>query len=360
MVILKQEARVRGAIIDKYENMQDFSIFMGICFIVSGHEFKKDKNKCESYTKRNRGVTIVSRKLKLLVVVFVTLLVHSACSAASWQWMASTDRIGYNIDPSTIQVTNSYEGLSVEAWFKFVYVPPLDMEKGYANYALKKIKITIPNDKQYLPKYQHSRVTYYNDNGSVIDAKWGNIPYSTDIKPWSEEEEAFAVLIDYFLGLDQQWLQKVKKTDRWIYASTSKGGAVTAAIDQYLFDITSGSGYVYVYWLHDDSSKSYMESKYVQLNDRKFGFKEVLPESVGEGILSKISILKNNPTQEMQEWRNAIAIFKVKLQRKVNIKENIKVSTQENTKTNANDLLKTANDLRSMLESRERSLIKGG
>ena len=56
-----------------------------------------------------------------------------------------------------------------------------------------------------------------------------------------------------------------------------------------------------------------MERKYFQLYDRKFDLKEVVPESVGEGIITKIGELKNNPTQEMREWHNAITDLKSKL-----------------------------------------------
>jgi len=253
------------------------------------------------------------RKLMVIFALLGCFLWCSVASAATWQWMGSTDTLGYFVDTSSLKMSTTYSGdTSVDGWFKVEYVPPKELDNGMAANAIKKIKYTIPKSSSGKIECHVDQITYYNAEIQPIYDRLTRINPGSDFRPRSENELCFAALVDYILGTGQLWLGKFNSNDRWIYATGSRDEMFAVWIDQYSFRASfsekTASLYTFSYSKETDHTK--LETRSADVRTKRLDYREVIPDTVGEGILDKVGNLIATPTPEMVAWQQALTSFK--------------------------------------------------
>ena len=256
----------------------------------------------------------MNRTWVVIVALLGCFFCFSVASAATWQWMGSTDTSGYYVDISSLKMSNTYSGdKMVEGWFKVEYVPPKELDNGMAVTAIKKIKYSISPSISGKIECNVNQIIYYNaDDKPIYDSQTRIYPGS-DFSPRSENELCFAALVDYKLGTGQLWLEKLNSNNRWLYATGSRDNMFDVWIDQYSFraSYSGKTALLYVFSYKKETGQTKKEMKYADVTNKMLDYKEVIPDTVGEGILDKVGYLIVTPTPEMVAWQQALERFRM-------------------------------------------------
>lgn len=256
----------------------------------------------------------MNRKLMVIFALLGCFLCCSVASAATWQWMGSTDTSGYYVDTSSLKMSTTYSGdKSIEGWFKVEYVPPKELDNGMAVTAMKKIKYTIPQSISGKIECHVDQITYYNADDQPIYDSNTRIYSGSDFSPSSENELCFAAVVDYKSGTGQLWLEKLNSNNRWIYATGSRDQLFDVWIDQYSFkaNFSEKTASLYVFSYDKETGRTKKEMKSADVRNKRLDYKEVIPDTVGEGILDKVGYLIATPTPEMVAWQQALTNFRL-------------------------------------------------
>lgn len=252
------------------------------------------------------------RKLMVIFSLLGCFLWCSVASAATWQWMGSTDTSGYYVDTSSLKISTTYSGdRIVDGWFKVEYVPPKELDNGMAVNGIKKIKYTIPKSSSDKIRCHVDQITYYDADIQPIYDRLTRIYPGSDFTPRSENELCFAALLDYTLGTGQLWLGKFNSNDRWIYATGSRDGLFDVWIDQYSFSasFSEKTASLYTISYNKETGHTKLEARSADVHAKRLDYKEVIPDTVGEGVLDEVGKLAAAPTPEMVAWQQALTSF---------------------------------------------------